>query len=128
VTNDFDEEEKAEEAAQKAYLVAVNFNNELYGKDKLGAEKANNNALGNNMLKTDLGLFNEPSSLMFGDSLDNRTRDRLISNSRQDIAAACGHAESAFEAAYQARAIARRTALLAWVILTVNLVVLLVVL
>ncbi len=102
---------------QSAYSAAVELNKAAYGKDVLGAEIANNNFLGNNMLKEDLGIYRQPSSLMSADDLDDRTRDRLISYTRQDVASALGHAQSAFRAAYAAKEDARRTKRLArWLI------------
>lgn len=97
-----------DENGQAAYDVGVAANKLVFGKDMLGLEVANNNLLGSNVLKTDLGLFNQPSSLMFADDLDDRTRDRLISHTREDVAAAYAHAKSAFQAAYAAKEDARR--------------------
>jgi hypothetical protein len=122
------EKDKAEARRNSAYRVAVMANDTILGKGTFEALSANNEALGRNMIKTDLGIFNEPSSLMLGDDLDAQTRDRLISNSREDIAATFAHAKDAFKMAYQTRAIARRTALLTWVILIINLTILLVLL
>jgi hypothetical protein len=108
----------SDEGGQAAYNAVVKLNKELYGKDALGLALANNNFLGNNILKEDLGVYKEPSSLMFGDDLDERTRDRLISNTRQDVASTFAHAQSAFQAAYAAKEDARRTKHLArWLIL-----------
>jgi len=108
----------SDEGGQAAYNVAVNLNKATYGNDALGLEIANNDALGNNMLKEDLGIYKNPSSLMFGDDLDKKTRDQLISNTRQDVAAAFAHAKSAFRSAYASKEDARRTKNLAkWLIL-----------
>lgn len=41
----------------KAYQMAVALHNEVHGKGSLAAEIANNNALGNVMLKDDLGTY-----------------------------------------------------------------------
>ena len=103
----------SDEDGQAAYNAGVKLNKAVHGKDALGLEVANNYLLGNNMLKEDLGLYQQPSSLMSADDLDDRTRDRLISHTRQDVAAALAHAQSAFKAAYAAKEDARRTRRLA---------------
>jgi hypothetical protein len=84
--DDISQEQKIDKAALEAYRAVSILHEELYGKGTFAAQAENNNALGRHSLQRDLGLFNEPSSLMFGDSLDNTTRDRLISNTRQDVA------------------------------------------
>ena len=123
--DDLSQEQKADKAALEAYRAASILHEELYGKGTFAAQAENNNALGRHSLQRDLGLFNEPSSLMFGDSLDNTTRDRLISNTRQDVAVIYNHARDAFEAAFQARAIARKTAFVTLAIFCINLLILL---
>lgn len=101
------------ENGQAAYDAGVAANKAVFGKDMLGLEVANNNLLGSNMLKEDLGLYEQPSSLMLADDLDERTRNRLISHTREDVAAALAHARSAFQTAYAAKEDAHRTRRLA---------------
>lgn len=93
----------------KAYQSAVIFNNVMHGKGLLAAEIANNNALGNVTLKDDLGTYGGIETLRLADDLDEQTRDRLISHTRQDVASTFAHALSAFKAAHEAKEIAKRT-------------------
>lgn len=109
----------------KAYQVAVALNNEIHGKGSLEAEIANNNALGNVALKDDLGTYGGIEALRFADDLDEQTRDRLISHTRQDVASAFAHALSAFKAAHEAKEIAKRTRRLSrWILFLVVILVL----
>lgn len=101
----------------KAYRAAVTINNELHGHASLAAEIANNNALGNVTLKDDLGTYERMETLRLADDLDEQTRDRLISHTRQDVASTFAHALSAFKAAHEAKEIAKRTRRLSWWIL-----------
>ena len=110
----------SEEKGQAAYNLAASINDTIHGKGTFEAEAHNNDSLGRNILKTDLGDFGPETNY----ALDEETRDRLIAHSRQDIAAAHGHARAAFKAAYGARVLARRTALLSCVILLINLIIL----
>ncbi len=93
----------------EAYRSHVAANNALYGSGSLEAQIANNNALGNVTLKDDLGTYGEIETLRFADDLDEQTRDRLISHTRQDVASTFAHALSAFKTAHEAREIAKRT-------------------
>ncbi|KID12276.1 hypothetical protein P279_29440, partial [Rhodobacteraceae bacterium PD-2] len=79
----------------KAYQIAVALRNEVHGKGSLAAEIANNNALGNGTLKDDLGTYGGIEALRLADDLDEQTRDRLISHTRQDVASTFAHALSA---------------------------------
>lgn len=101
----------------QAYRGSVILHNELYGKGSLAAEIANNNALGNVTLKDDLGTYGEIATLRLADDLDEQTRDRLISHTREDAASTFAHALSAFKAAHEAKEIAKRTRRLSWLIL-----------
>lgn len=101
----------------KAYERAVAFHNGVLGKGTLAAEIANNNALGNVTLKDDLGTYGGIETLRLADDLDEQTRDRLISHTRQDVASTFAHALSAFKAAHEAKEIAKRTRRLSWWIL-----------
>lgn len=101
----------------KAYEVAVALHNEVHGKGTLAAEIANNNVLGNVTLKDDLGTYGGIETLRLADDLDEQTRDRLISHTRQDVASTFAHALSAFKAAHEAKEIAKRTRRLSWWIL-----------
>lgn len=98
----------------KAYEVAVALHNEVHGKGTLAAEIANNNALGNVTLKDDIGTYGGIETLRLADDLDEQTRDRLISHTRQDVASTFAHALSAFKAAHEAKEIAKRTRRLSW--------------
>lgn len=113
--------EPNESEGDYALRVAVAGNNELYGKGSLLAEEANNGALGRIALQEALGqLRRTPDRLhdfehmRFADDLDERTRDRLISHTREDVATALAHAASAFRAARKAKEIAQRTRWLIW--------------
>lgn len=109
----------------KAYQAAVALHNELHGKGSLAAEIANNNALGNVTLKDDLGTYGEIETLRLADDLDEQTRDRLISHTRQDVASTFAHALSAFKAAHEAKEIAKRTRRLSrWILFLVIVLVL----
>jgi hypothetical protein len=109
----------------KAYQMAVALHNEVHGKGSLAAEIANNNALGNVMLKDDLGTYGGIETLRFADDLDEQTRDRLISHTRQDVASTFAHALSAFKAAHEAKEIAKRTRRLSrWILFLVIVLVL----
>lgn len=101
----------------KAYQAAVALHNEVHGKGTLAAEIANNNFLGNVTLKDDLGTYGGIETLRLADDLDEQTRDRLISHTRQDVASTFAHALSAFKAAHEAKEIAKRTRRLSWWIL-----------
>lgn len=101
----------------KAYQAAVALHNEVHGKGTLAAEIANNNSLGNVTLKDDLGTYGGIETLRLADDLDEQTRDRLISHTRQDVASTFAHALSAFKAAHEAKEIAKRTRRLSWWIL-----------
>ena len=108
-----------------AYQIAVTLHNEVHGKGSLAAEIANNNALGNVMLKDDLGTYGGIEALRLADDLDEQTRDRLISHTRQDVASTFAHALSAFKAAHEAKEIAKRTRRLAkWILFLVIVLVL----
>jgi len=109
----------------KAYQVAVDLHNEVHGKGSLAAEIANNNALGNVTLKDDLGTYGGMETLRLADDLDEQTRDRLISHTRQDVASTFAHALSAFKAAHEAKEIAKRTRRLSWWILFLVVILLL---
>lgn len=109
----------------KAYQAAVALHNELHGKGSLAAEIANNNALGNVTLKDDLGTYGGIETLRLADDLDEQTRDRLISHTRQDVASTFAHALSAFKAAHEAKEIATRTRRLSrWILFLVIVLVL----
>lgn len=109
----------------KAYQTAVALHNELHGKGSLAAEIANNNALGNVTLKDDLGTYGGIETLRLADDLDEQTRDRLISHTRQDVASTFAHALSAFKAAHEAKEIAKRTRRLSrWILFLVIVLVL----
>lgn len=109
----------------RAYRTFVAINNELHGPASLAAEIANNNALGNVTLKDDLGTYVGAEALRFADDLDERTRDRLISHTRQDVASTFAHALSAFKAAHEAKEIAKRTRRLSrWILFLVIVLVL----
>lgn len=107
----------------KAYHGAVLANELIHGKGSLEAQIANNNALGNITLKDDLGTYGGIETLVVADHLDDRTRDRLISHTRQDVASAFAHALSAFKAAHEAKRIASATRLLVWLVLILVLIV-----
>lgn len=108
-----------------AYQIAVALHNEVHGKGSLAAEIANNNALGNVTLKDDLGTHGGIEALRLADDLDEQTRDRLISHTRQDVASTFAHALSAFKAAHEAKEIAKRTRRLAkWILFLVIVLVL----
>lgn len=109
----------------KAYRVAVALHNEVLGQGSLAAEIANNNALGNVTLKDDLGTYEGIANLRLADDLDERTRDRLISHTRQDVASTFAHALSAFKVAHEAKEIAKRTRRLSrWILFLVIVLVL----
>jgi len=109
----------------KAYEVAVALHNEVHGKGSLAAEIANNNALGDVTLKDDLGTYGGIETLRLADDLDEQTRDRLISHTRQDVASTFAHALSAFKAAHEAKEIAKRTRRLSrWILFLVIVLVL----
>lgn len=109
----------------RAYQAAVALHNELHGKGSLAAEIANNNALGNVTLKDDLGTYGGIETLRLADDLDEQTRDRLISHTRQDVASTFAHALSAFKAAHEAKEIAKRTRRLSrWILFLVIVLVL----
>lgn len=108
---------EASDEGDKAYEVAVALHNEVHGKGTLAAEIANNNVLGNVTLKDDLGTYGGIETLRLADDLDEQTRDRLISHTRQDVASTFAHALSAFKAAHEAKEIAKRTRRLSWWIL-----------
>ena len=109
----------------EAYRVAVAIHNEMHGKGSLAAQIANNNALGDVTLKDDLGTYGGIEALRFADDLDEQTRDRLISHTRQDAASTFAHALSAFKAAHEAKEIAKRTRRLSWWILFIVVILVL---
>ena len=109
----------------RAYQVAAALHNGVHGKGSLAAEIANNNALGNVMLKDDLGTYGGIETLRLADDLDEQTRDRLISHTRQDVASTFAHALSAFKAAHEAKEIAKHTRRLSrWILFLVIVLVL----
>ena len=101
----------------KAYHGAVKANELIYGKGSLAGEIANNNALGRITLKDDLGTYGELATMRFADDLDEQTRDRSISYTREDVSSTFAHALSAFKAAHEAKEIAKRTRRVSWLIL-----------
>lgn len=108
-----------------AYQVAIALHNKVHGKGSLAAEIANNNDLGNVTLKDELGTYGGLENLRLADDLDEQTRDRLISHTRQDVASTFAHALSAFKAAHEAKEIAKRTRRLSrWIIFLVIVLVL----
>lgn len=109
----------------RAYELAVKANNQVYGEGSLDADIANNNALGRITLRDDLGTYGGIAALRLDDDLDEQTRDRLISHTRQDVASTFAHAVSAFTAAHEAKEIAKRTRRLArWILFLVVVLVL----
>lgn len=112
------------DAGDRIYAATVGANGEIHGKGTFAAEVANNNALGNITLKDDLGTYGGIETLVSADHLDDRTRDRLISHTRQDVASTFAHALSAFRAAHEAKRIASTTRMLVWLVLILVLVVL----
>ena len=109
----------------KYYRAAVGGNNALHGQGTLAAEIANNNSLGNITLKDDLGTYGGIENLRLADDLDDKTRDRLISHTREDVASTFAHALSAFKAAHEAKEIAKRTRLLSrWILFFVVVIAL----
>lgn len=99
--------------AEDLYRLTASLNNEAYGKNTFAADVANNEALGNNVLKEELGVYEDGGVPLLADDLDQRTRDRLISHTRQDVASTFAHAKSAFKAAHEAREISLSTRRLA---------------
>ena len=119
------DEQKELDGGDQAYRIHVMANNEVYGKGSLAAELANNNALGRIALQEELGVFNGIESLKYADDLDQPTRDKLISHTREDAAAAYAHARSALITAHETMKLVRRNnrLLISMLVLLIVLVV-----
>ena len=82
-------------------------------------EAASNFALGQNILREELGHFGEWTGAQY--ELDQSERDRILAHVRQDSAAAVAMAQSAFRDAHFAKRAAVRAAVLGWAILSLNI-------
>ena len=108
--DDYDEAE-----AQRAYDRDVAGSTALYRGGTFAAEASTNDLLGKRMLQEELGYHGTKGLVVY--KLDDIKRDRLIAHSRQDVAAAFGHAKSAFRSAKNAEKAAKRSQVLLWVVI-----------
>jgi hypothetical protein len=119
------EGETTEQRAEADFEMKDRFNRlvdeELGGRGYL-AEDGTNIALGQNILREEIGYFGPWKGARY--SFDEETRDRLLAHGRQDVASAFAMARSAFKEAHWARRVAARAVVLLWVMLLVNLAVL----
>ncbi|WP_143543404.1 hypothetical protein [Cereibacter sphaeroides] len=79
-----------EDRAAKAFQAAVKFHSSLYKKGSADLEIAIANALGQNILREEIGYFEDPLNAAQPYKFDSRTRDRLAAHTRQDVAALYG--------------------------------------
>lgn len=103
-----------ETEARRAYSADVAVANSLHGAGTYDAEASSNDILGKRMLREELGDHGSRGLPVY--HLDDETRDRLIAHSRQDVAAAFGHAKSAFKSAKAAEKAAKLSNVLLWVV------------
>lgn len=113
--------------AEEDYLSGVRIRAEVNRIAGLGdggwrAERDNKIALGQNILREELGYFGDWTGS--GYKLDQTTRDRLLAHSRQDIAATFGIADSALRYAYEARQYASWAVLFLVVSIGLNIAIL----
>ena len=111
-----EQQKDPETSANDAYRGACFAIDELYGKGTFAAQAARNSALGKNMLRTDLGDFGH---FTYDQASAHR---RLAENTRQDVATALAHAQSAFRNAWSARMFARSTLFVSATALLVGLI------
>lgn len=117
---------KAAEDAYRRLLTIHDSVDKAAGGDGQGVDEIGKNAaLGQNILRQELGHFGEWDGARY--QLDQETRDRLLAHSRQDIASTYGMAVSALKAADNARRIATRACLYTFLTLLVSIAVLIVV-
>lgn len=110
------------ERAEQDYGARVKMHRTLdkaVGGDGYTAEVAENNTLGQNILREELGYFGPYDGPRY--SLDEATRNLLIAHTRQDVAATYAFASSAFREAHITKKIANRAALYALGALVLNL-------
>lgn len=99
----------SQEKAEQDYNLKVRIIDSV--EDAIGGEhwtrdEQKNVALGQNILREEIGFFGPCEGASY--SFDERTRDRLLAHTRQDVAAAFAMARSAFRHAHAARKMLRR--------------------
>ncbi len=111
-----EQQEEAEKKANDAYRIACASINTIHGSATFEAQVERNNALGRNMLRTDLGDFGH---YCYDEASAHR---RLAENTRQDVATALAHAKSGFRYARGAHVFARATLVVSAAALFVGLI------
>jgi hypothetical protein len=119
--NELSTEERAEQDYQRK-AKTHQIIDEALGGDGWHAESGSNEALGQNILREEIGYFGPWEGPKY--SLDQETRDRLLAHGRQDVASTFAMAKSAFKEAHQARRVSVRTTLLVYVSLLLNVMIL----
>jgi hypothetical protein len=120
-----DNELSTEERAEQDYLRQVKAQqiiDKAVGGDGWHAESGSNEALGQNILREEIGYFGPWEGPNY--SFDQETRDRLLAHGRQDVASTFAMAKSAFKEAHKALRVSMRTALLVYVSLLLNVMIL----
>lgn len=94
----------------------------ISGFDGFLTENTTNIAVGQNVLREEIGYFGEYEGTRY--SFDQETRDVLLAHGRQDAASACTMAKSAFREAYSARRGTEKIMLYLLISLMLNVVIL----
>ncbi|MGG7644235.1 hypothetical protein ACQ5SP_05440 [Rhodovulum sp. YNF3179] len=122
--NDSEEtsEQRAEQAYQRSSALFSAMDNEVGGAGWL-AEDNSNVALGQNVLREEIGFFGPYEGPEY--HFYEETRNRLIAHGRQDTASAFAMARSAFREAFWARRLASRAVFMLMISIFLNIVILL---
>ncbi len=108
----------SEKKAEAAFVSAVRVTESLMGRGNAGADKELARVLARNILREELGAFEDPLKAIGPYDLDSKTANTLLAHARQDIAMVYSLVSRANEQLYQVIAMVRA---LTWLVL-LNLV------
>ena len=120
-----DEEIGSSERAERDFHSKTRIHREVdkvIGGDGYTNENSSNVALGQNILREEIGYFGPYEGPFY--SFDQKTRDVLLAHGRQDIAATFGMAQSAFRQATLARRVSERAVLYLFLSIVLNIAIL----
>ena len=109
---------ESEKKAEAAFVSAVRVTENLMGRGNSGADKELARVLAKNILREELGAFEDPLKAIEPYDLDSKTANSLLTHARQDIAMVYSLVSRANEQLYQVIAMVR---VLTWLVL-LNLV------
>jgi hypothetical protein len=109
---------ESEKKAEAAFVSAVRVTESLMGRGNSGADKELARVLAKNILREELGAFEDPLKAIEPYDLDSKTANSLLTHARQDIAMVYSLVSRANEQLYQVIAMVR---VLTWLVL-LNLV------